>query len=81
MASKPLKRAAINPAWFNAKAVLPYNLRLSDFESAMRDVYDFLSDTNQFLVDKGLPRLDETLRPAPCLPADSNPARLHTLTS
>ena len=31
---------------------------------AMRDVYDFLQDTNQFLVAKGLPRLDETLRAA-----------------
>ncbi|HUZ34008.1 MAG TPA: hypothetical protein VMV19_18155 [Xanthobacteraceae bacterium] len=64
MASKPIKKAAVTPAWLNPKAALPYNLRLSDFESAMRDVYDFLSDTNQFLVDKGLPRLDETLRSA-----------------
>lgn len=64
MASKPIKKATVTPAWLNPKAALLYNLRLSDFEGAMRDVYDFLSDTNQFLVDKGLPRLDETLRPA-----------------
>src|SRR5690348_6327146 len=64
MASKPLPKANISSAWFNQNAMLPYNLRLSDFESAMRDVYDFLNDTNQFLVGKGLPRLDDTLRPA-----------------
>jgi hypothetical protein len=64
MASKPIKKAAVTPAWLNKAAALPYNLRLSDFEGAMRDVYDFLSDTNQFLVDKGLPRLDDTLRSA-----------------
>ena len=64
MASKPIKKAAVNAAWLNQNAVLPFNLRLSDFEGAMRDVYDFLGDTNQFLIDKGLPRLDETLRAA-----------------
>src|SRR5262249_17362999 len=64
MAAKALKKAAINPKWFNPKATLPYNLRAADFEIAMGDVYDFLSDTNQFLVDKGLPRLDDTLRSA-----------------
>jgi hypothetical protein len=64
MAIRPLKKATINQAWFNNAAVLPYNLRLADFEMAMRDVYDFLHDTNQFLVGKGLPRLDDTLRSA-----------------
>jgi hypothetical protein len=64
MAKIVLPKAKINPAAFNSQAVLPYNLRLSDFESAMRDVYDFLSDTNEFLVNKNLPRLDETLRSA-----------------
>jgi hypothetical protein len=44
--------------------VLPFNLRPQDFEMAMRDVYDFLHDTNTFLVNKGLPRLDDTLRSA-----------------
>jgi hypothetical protein len=62
--AKALKKAIVDPKAFNKAAVLPYNLRLDDFKAAMQDVYDFLSDTNQFLVDKGLPRLDETLRPA-----------------
>lgn len=63
MAKQP-KKATIQASWFNPAAVLPYNLRAADFEMAMRDVYDFLHDTNQFLVGKGLPRLDDTLRPA-----------------
>jgi hypothetical protein len=64
MVSKALPKATINPAWFNKALALPYSLRLSDFQSAMQDLYDFLQDTNQFLVDKGLPRLDDTLRAA-----------------
>jgi hypothetical protein len=64
MAKKVLQKAAINPASFNAKATLPFKLRRSDFEGAMQDVYDFLHDTNEFLVNTGLPRLDDILRPA-----------------
>lgn len=59
-----LPKASVDQKAFNSAAVLPYNLRLQDFEMAMRDVYDFLHDTNQFLVGKGLPRLDDTLRSA-----------------
>ena len=62
MARIPLPKAKIDQTLFNPAAVLPYNLRLQDFEMAMRDVYDFLHDTNQFLVDKSLPRLDDTVR-------------------
>jgi hypothetical protein len=62
--AKALKRASINLGGFNPAVTLPFNLRPQDFEMAMRDVYDFLSDTNQFLVGKGLPRLDDTLRAA-----------------
>ena len=62
--ASPLKKASINPNGFNAAVNLPFNLRKSDFEAAMQDIYDFLSDTNQFLVDKGLPRLDDTVRAA-----------------
>jgi hypothetical protein len=43
---------------------LPYQLRLLDFESAMQDVYDFFFDVNSHLVEKGLPRLEDTLRRA-----------------
>ena len=31
---------------FNPKAILPYQLRISDFEIAMQDVYDFFFDVN-----------------------------------
>jgi hypothetical protein len=30
----------------------------------MQDIYDFFYDVNSFLVEKGLQRLDDTLRPA-----------------
>lgn len=49
---------------FNALADLPYELRLRDFEMAMQDVYDFFYDVNRLLLDKGLHRLDDMLRPA-----------------
>lgn len=49
---------------FNKAAVLPYELRLADFEIAMQDVYDFFFDINTMLLKKGLQRLDDILRPA-----------------
>ncbi len=49
---------------FNQEALLPYELRLNDFEMAMQDVYDFFYDVNLFLTKKGLLRLDDMLRPA-----------------
>ncbi len=49
---------------FNSGVVLPYELRLHDFEMAMRDVYDFFFDVNRGLVERGLERLDDMLRPA-----------------
>ena len=49
---------------FNPKAILPYQLRISDFEIAMQDVYDFFFDVNTNLVNRGLQRLDDMLRPA-----------------
>lgn len=49
---------------FNPAAILPFNLRVHDFELAMRDVYDFFYDVNINLVGKGLARLDDMLRPA-----------------
>jgi hypothetical protein len=55
---------AIDRKKFNAKAKLPFQLRLVDFEVAMQDVYDFFSDVNALLNEKGLQRLDDMLRPA-----------------
>lgn len=59
-----IERSAPDPAAFNTRAALPFNLRWQDFELAMRDVYDFFHDVNTGLIDKGLARLDDMLRPA-----------------
>src|SRR5437016_13550353 len=48
----------------NAKGPLPFELRLNDFAMAMQDVYDFFHDVNVGLVEKGLERLDDMVRPA-----------------
>jgi hypothetical protein len=49
---------------FNRQAQLPFQLRLEDFEIAMQDVYDLFYDVNTGLLEKGLERLDDFLRPA-----------------
>lgn len=59
-----IDRNAVDGGKFNGSAVLPYELRLKDFEVAMQDVYDFFYDVNTGLVAKGLERLDDFLRPA-----------------
>lgn len=56
----------VDPSKFNPKAVYPFNLRQSDFDGAMADVYAFFHDVNGFLVARGLARLDDTLRGAIC---------------
>ena len=60
----PISRNLVERAKFNSSALLPYQLRIGDFESAMQDVYDFFYDVNANLVGKGLQRLDDMLRPA-----------------
>lgn len=59
-----MKHQAVDATKFNTNAVLPFELRLKDFEMAMQDVYDFFYDVNSFLQRKGLQRLDDMLRPA-----------------
>src|SRR3989440_2882314 len=49
---------------FNNVALLPFQLRIEDFEIAMRVVYDLFYDVNSGLHEKGLQRLDDFLRPA-----------------
>ena len=44
--------------------MLPFQLRLEDFEIAMQDVYDLFHDVNTGLLEKGLERLDDFVRPA-----------------
>jgi hypothetical protein len=59
-----MKRNVVDASRFNKAANLPYQLRLRDFEMAMQDIYDFLHDVNDFLLRKGLRRIDDMLRPA-----------------
>lgn len=60
----PVTRNDVPVEAFNAAAILPYELRVDDFRLGMQDVYDFFFDVNKNLVDKGLDRLDDMLRPA-----------------
>lgn len=60
----PIVGNVVDSGRFNRKSALPFELRLRDFESAMQDVYDFLFDVNRGLVERGLARLDDMLRPA-----------------
>ncbi len=59
-----LKRESVDTSKFNKAAKLPYQLRLADFEIAIQDVYDFFYDVNKLLIQRGLRRFDDTLRPA-----------------
>lgn len=60
----PIQRNNVDDTKFNKAAKLPFELRLKDFELAIQDVYDFFFDVNTGLVNKGLERLDDFLRPA-----------------
>ncbi len=57
-------REVVDRSALNSAAHLPFELRLADFEIAMQDVYDFFFDVNTLFGRKGLPRLDDNLRPA-----------------
>jgi len=59
-----LKKATVDRDGLNQDAELPFELRLSDFENGMQDVYDFFHDVNEMLLGKGLQRLDDMTRPA-----------------
>jgi hypothetical protein len=56
--------SAVDKTAFNPDPVLPFTLRISDFEYAMLDIYDFFHDVNTLLSEKGLRRLDDMMRPA-----------------
>lgn len=60
----PITRNRVDQSKFNQAAILPYGLRLQDFELTMQDVYDFFFDVNTALVQRALMRLDDTVRPA-----------------
>lgn len=58
-------RNVVNPKGFNPNPWFPpYELRTSIFQEAMQDVYNFFFDVNTTLLRRGLPRLDDMLRPA-----------------
>jgi hypothetical protein len=59
-----IQRNQVDETKLNKDAHLPFELRLKDFVMAMQDVYDFFHDVNVGLVERGLERLDDTLRPA-----------------
>jgi hypothetical protein len=59
-----IHRNRVDEGKFNENAVLPFELRMKDFAIAMQDVYDFFYDVNVGLVQRGLERLDDFLRPA-----------------
>jgi hypothetical protein len=59
-----IDRRVVDTAGFNPAAELPFNLRIEDLSLAMQDVYDFFFDVNRLLLDKGLKRLDDMMRPA-----------------
>lgn len=60
----PVVRQSVDPAGFNSAAILPFELRILDFQTAMQDVFDFFHDVNSHLRGRGLMRLDDLLRPA-----------------
>lgn len=59
-----MPKAVVDKAGLNNEAAIPYELRISDIENAMQDVYDFFHDVNTMLLAKGLQRLDDMTRPA-----------------
>ncbi|MDE0156717.1 MAG: hypothetical protein OXI88_16430 [Gammaproteobacteria bacterium] len=59
-----ITRNIVDTSKFNDKAEPPYELRWQDFQMAMQDVYDFFFDVNSHLLNKGLQRFDDMLRPA-----------------
>src|SRR6266542_4714088 len=60
----PAERNRPKRECFNRSAKLPFQLRLEDFEIAMQDDYDLFHDVNSGLLEKGLERLDDFVRPA-----------------
>lgn len=59
-----IPRQNVDQSKFNRNIELPYNLRISDIQMAMQDVYDFFFDVNSYLFQHGMQRLDDMLRPA-----------------
>jgi hypothetical protein len=59
-----MKRAAVDRTGFNASLALPYALRTDHVAVAMADIYELLATLNTTLVDRGLLRIEESVRGA-----------------
>lgn len=60
----PIVRNTVSHQAFNRALMLPYEVRLEDFQLAVQDAYDFFFDVNSHLTSRGLQRLEDMLRPA-----------------
>jgi len=60
----PISRSVVDSTRFNRDLTMPYELRVEDFQLAMQDAYDFFFDVNSALMNRGLGRFDDMLRPA-----------------
>tara|TARA_R110002020_G_scaffold143653_3_gene316034 strand:+ start:3585 stop:4235 length:651 start_codon:yes stop_codon:yes gene_type:complete len=60
----PITRQEVYLEKFNPAPVLPYNLRIADFQLAMQDIYDFFHDMNTNLREKNLRRFEDMARAA-----------------
>lgn len=60
----PPEKRDVDASKFNREREFPFSLRIIDFQAAMQDVYDFLHEVNELLLNRGLRRLDDLMRPA-----------------
>lgn len=56
-----IERPSLAKKGFNPHARLPYQFAIKEIEAAINDVYNFLHETNNFLVAKGYSRLEEIM--------------------
>lgn len=59
----PPEKRDVDTSKFNREREFPFSLRIIDFQAAMQDVYDFFHDVNDLLLNRGLRRLDDLMRP------------------
>lgn len=61
MAATYIIRPNLHPRGFRYDIVLPYGLTAATVEAAMNDIYDWLHKVNEYMVDRGWERLEESL--------------------
>jgi hypothetical protein len=62
--TRPPIAEAVNPAWFNPDADLPYGLTVDDVRRTMEDFIRFVTSVNGKLLDEGIDRLENLMMPA-----------------